>query len=73
MRSKESLRVEIRELMKDLAGNGLALRLNKASVIRTGQLLHCRTEILKSIAHRQGLMIEILETEAEYLTMKEAA
>ena len=72
MRTKESLRVAIRELMKDLAGNGLALRLNKKSTVRTEELLLCRCEILKSIAHRQGLLIEMMANEIEYST-KEAA
>ena len=72
MRTKESLMVEIRDLMQDLAKNGLLLRGAK-SPTRIIELSHARTEILLSIAHRQGLMIEILETEIEYPTGRKVA
>lgn len=68
MRTKESLKGEIRELMKDMAENGFELRRveRKGLFLRQNELLHARHEIMKSIAHRQGMVIEALECEAEY-------
>jgi hypothetical protein len=67
MNTKEGLMVMIRSLMRDLASNGMQLRLSKSSnMVRTEELLHVRAEILKSIVHRQGLLIEVLKVELEY-------
>jgi hypothetical protein len=66
--SKEGLRAQIRELTRDLAVNGMNVsRMQRiGNVNEVIQLLLVRTEILKSIAHRQGLLIEALDNEAEY-------
>jgi hypothetical protein len=68
MRTKESLKAEIRGLMIDLATNGSLLRrLERSNMwLNANELLHARHEIMKSIAHRQGLLIEMMENEAEY-------
>ncbi len=75
MRTKESIRVEIRTLMTAMAQNGMELRRMERSNmwLRVNELLGVRTEILKSIAHRQGLLITILENEIEYSTKDEVA
>ena len=63
-----SLKREIREYM-------MALKLNTQEInycqrknqwIRMSDLLLARTEILKSICHRQGKIIEILTAEVEF-------
>lgn len=68
MRTRESLMVEIRSLMKDLAVNGMNMRMAKNSnnIDQLINLLAVRTEIYKSIAHRQGLLIEVLSNEVEF-------
>jgi hypothetical protein len=75
MRTKESLKVEIRELMLAMAHNGLNMRMMERSNmwLKANELLHARTEILKSIAHRQGLLIEVLSNEIEYEKMGRSA
>jgi hypothetical protein len=67
--------VEIRELSRDLAVNGMNCSMAKrgGNVDRMIELLLGRTEILKSIAHRQGLLIEILGNEIEYSTERKVA
>ena len=72
MRTKETLRVEIRVLMTEMARNGLLLGMAK-NPTRMIELSHARTEILLSIAHRQGLLIEILSNEIEYSTGRKVA
>ena len=68
MDTVETLKRQVRELMKDLAINGVELgRLRGMNMwVRQGELLLARTEILKSIAHRQGLIIEALQNQIEY-------
>ena len=75
MRTKESLMNEIRDLMAAMAQNGMELRRCERSNmwIKANELLHARTEILKSIAHRQGLLIEVLNNEIEYATERKVA
>jgi hypothetical protein len=72
MKTVLTLKCEIKSLIKDLAVNGMNLRrcARMGNSIEVERLLCCRTEILKSVVHRQGLIIEALENEAEY---KEAA
>ena len=69
MRTKEQLKVEIQLLMQELAKSGMRLRMEKR-INRQIELMHLRTELYKSITHRQGLIIEMMANEAEY---KEAA
>ena len=62
---KEQLRLELRELVKDLATNGMAMRLMKGKSPReTERLLCARTEIYKSICHRQWKLLQLMEMEA---------
>lgn len=68
--SIESLRAQIRELMQALSSNGLNLRMTekRKSTIGLSELLHARVEIYKSIAHRQGMIIEVQATEIKFLS-----
>ena len=68
MRTIESLKVEIRELMKDLARNGAeSVREHKSGrTMNLERLAVARVEIYKSIAHRQGLIIEILTVQVKF-------
>lgn len=74
MKTKEQLRQEIRELMFALVRNGVNLRMmcRMQNTREQLNLMAARTELLKSICHRQGLLIVALDTEVEY-DMKEAA
>ena len=65
MRTKETIRAEIVVLMRELARTGMALRMEKR-INRQIELMHARTEIYKSIAHRQGLMIEMMTNELAF-------
>lgn len=75
MRTKQGLKVEIRGLIRALAINGMNMNMAKRSdnIDLTVNLLCARTEILKSIAHRQGLLIEVLDNEIEYSTGRKVA
>jgi hypothetical protein len=75
MRTKESIKREIQDLMAALAQNNFGLRrMERRNMwLNANELLHARHEIMKSIAHRQGLLIEIMENEMEYSTKREAA
>ena len=68
MRTRESLKREIGELMKDLVHAGFELKRTERTNqwLRANELLHARHEIMKSIAHRQGLIIEMMENDMEY-------
>ena len=68
MRTKESLKVEIRLLMTEYAKLGGELRreINAGRTIRMEELLLARHEILLSVSHRQGLLVQVLEVEIEY-------
>lgn len=75
MRTKEGLRVEIRNLQIDYARAKAELSREIRSgrtmnLPRLGEVCH---QILLSIAHRQGLLIEILNNEIAFSTVKEAA
>jgi hypothetical protein len=72
MKTKEQLRAEISSLMVDLVRNGVHMR----TMIRWGNvreqlnLMAARVEILKSICHRQGQLIQLVDMGDE---IKEAA
>ena len=66
MRTVLSLKVEIRNLMKDLATNTMNIRLSRENPDAMHRFLLVRTEIYKSIAHRQGLIIEVLSVEVKF-------
>jgi hypothetical protein len=70
--TKQALKVQIRELMKDLTRNGFDLRVEKR-VVRQLELHLARVEIYKSIAHRQGLIIEIQDNELRFEKLEVAA
>jgi hypothetical protein len=63
---KTQLQNEIRELMKDLAQNGIYLKLMAKSPRETERLLCVRTEIYKSICHRQFKLLKEYEIELTY-------
>jgi hypothetical protein len=75
MRTKESLKLEIRELTMAYAKAGVELsREHRAGrTIHLERLLCARNQILLSIAHRQGMLVKVLETEIEYSTERKAA
>ncbi len=75
MRTKESLKVEIRGLMTDYARAKaeLSRETRAGRTIHIPRLLGVCHEILLSISHRQGLLVQVLETEIEYMPVKEAA
>ena len=75
MRTKESIKVEIRTLMTALAQSSMELRreIKSGRTMHLARLAEARHQIVLSIAHRQGLLIEILSNEIEYSTKKEAA
>ena len=68
MHSKENIKAEINLLCRELAVNGMNLNMQRRrqNLDEVINLMCARTEILKSIAHRQGLLIEILENESRY-------
>ena len=68
MRTKETIGNEIRELASDLARNGfnLGVAAKRGDKWSMSELMLARVEIYKSIAHRQGLFIEILNAELKY-------
>lgn len=73
--TKEGIKVQIRDLTVALAQNSMDLRREIRSgrtmnLVRLGEARH---QIMLSIAHRRGLLIEILENEMEYSTKREAA
>lgn len=63
--SVEMLKAQIHGLMRDLAINGLHLRVEKR-VGRKFELMAARMEIYKSIAHRQGLIIEMQANDIDF-------
>lgn len=69
--SVEMLKAQIRMLMGQLARNGFEMRREKR-VNRTIDLMAARMEIYKSIAHRQGMIIEIQAAHLKF-SDKEAA
>ncbi len=75
MRTKESIKQEIRTLTQAMAQNSMEIR-RETRAGRTNALVRlaeARHQIMLSIAHRQGLMIEILENEMEYSTGRKVA
>ncbi len=70
--SKEGIRAQIVELMKDMTRNGFELRLEKR-MHRQIELHHQRVEILKSICHKQGLLIEIMVAESKWTENRKVA
>lgn len=72
MRTKESLLKEIRILMRELAKASFNLRMEKRGD-RQIALHHVRTEIYKSICHRQGLVIQALTAEVEFGSERKVA
>lgn len=71
MTTEQQLRQQIQGLMSDLAGTALELRMAK-SIDRQMELMLARTEIYKSIAHRQGLLIVMISQENKYWTNQAA-
>jgi hypothetical protein len=65
MLTVETLRKEIRMLQQTLATNGFEMRMEKRTN-RILDLMTARMEIYKSIAHRQGLLIEVLTNEVNF-------
>jgi hypothetical protein len=67
MGSTDALFAQIDMLMVQLAENSLNLKAieDKNMWLRTNELLLVRTEILKSIAHRQAILIKAF-SDAEY-------
>jgi hypothetical protein len=70
----EELKAQIRGLMRELAHNGVRLRIvqKRGSLNDACNLMCVRVELLKSIAHRQGLLIEALENEMSFSERKVA-
>ena len=68
----EALRQQVRNLQMDLAGTEFALRMEK-DLGRQIELMLARTEIYKSICHRQGLMIQEMSQTIAFYDKEEAA
>jgi len=64
----ESLKREIQTLMTEYAVAGLSLvqAQNRDLINEVIGLLLKRAEIMKSIAHRQGMVIEMLQNQAKF-------
>ena len=74
MRSISCLKVEIQTLMMALSQSTIELRgCEKRNMwLRVAEILHARVEIYKSIAHRQGLIIEMQDNELKFYDRKVA-
>ena len=74
VRSVESIRAEIRTLLGALNQSTVELkRAEKQNMwLRVSELLSARIEIYKSIAHRQGLIIEMQDNELKFYDRKVA-
>lgn len=68
MRTKETLKREIRELSIEYAKVRAKMRIeSRAGRTLSAEDLACAAhEILTSIAHRQGLLVQVLENQIEY-------
>jgi shikimate kinase len=63
--SVEQLKAEIQVLMTQLNYNTMQMRLQHDNIEVMISLMAARVEIYKSVAHRQGLIIEALTNQAK--------
>jgi hypothetical protein len=71
----QQIKNQIRDLQVALAQNNLELKRETRAnrTMNLPRLMEARYQIMLTIAHRQGLLIQILETEVAYQTTKEVA
>lgn len=71
--SKEILKRQVRELQLEYVRTTAEMKreVRAGRTIRLEQLLHARHEILLSICHRQGKLMDVLENEAKFASAVE--